>query len=263
MKCNSLLRVSLFTLFVITKISLTYCSDNKSTQAPDTFNSLMPVDTLSVKPEIKNTTRSTTAGIIFYQDNDALQNRFWGIRLPLSGKGLNGVSNGLDITFLSGFTRMQRLRKADLKTEKNGICLGLAASFADHINGINIAVGFGGARTLNGVTICGLANGGEKVNGIMLAGLANDCSYLNGISLAAFQMIEKSVKGAELGLVNIGAVITGAQSGLLNLADSLRGVQFGIYNVAEDMKGIQIGLWNTHKAKDGKNKSLPFVYIHF
>lgn len=64
-----------------------------------------------------------------------------------------------------------------------------------------------------------------------LVGVSSD--RVDGLSLAPLSVVDDRLRGAQIGLVNVGGDVEGLQLGLLNIARSVRGLQVGLINVTQ------------------------------
>jgi hypothetical protein len=101
---------------------------------------------------------------------------------------------------------------------------------------------------VTGVQVSGLFSGAlESVSGGQVSGLGNATRELTGAQLACLLNYSRSVRGAQIALLNIGSDFTGAQVGLVNIAGRIRGTQVGLVNISRDLKGLPVGLINLER----------------
>jgi hypothetical protein len=98
------------------------------------------------------------------------------------------------------------------------------------------------AGEVRGVQLGGLFNQTSgSVEGLQLAGGANFAlGPVQGLRAAFAFNRAASVKGLQLGLVNVGGDVDGLQLGLVNVARRVRGASVGIVNVADDIEGLPL-----------------------
>lgn len=98
------------------------------------------------------------------------------------------------------------------------------------------------AGEARGVQFAGLFNQTSgDVEGLQLAGGANFAlGRVQGVQGAFAFNRAASVKGLQLGLVNVGGDVDGLQIGLVNVARRVRGASVGIVNVADDIEGLPL-----------------------
>lgn len=98
------------------------------------------------------------------------------------------------------------------------------------------------AGEVRGVQLGGLFNQTSgSVEGLQLAGGANFAlGRVQGFQAAFAFNRAASVKGLQLGLVNVGGDVDGLQIGLVNVARRVRGASVGIVNVADDIEGLPL-----------------------
>jgi hypothetical protein len=70
--------------------------------------------------------------------------------------------------------------------------------------------------------------------GALIGGGTYTSDQHTGLALGALGNYAKELRGAQIGVVNIGDRVRGLQVGLFNDATSLRGVQIGLANHAND-----------------------------
>ena len=102
---------------------------------------------------------------------------------------------------------------------------------------------------LKGLQLGAIANvaagtGGHA--GLQLGGIANVArgDFDGGQGAYVANVVTGDMRGAQVGLVNVGGDVTGAQIGLVNIAGLVKGTQIGLLNVSRDVEGIPIGLLN-------------------
>jgi len=264
MQSRTLLRaVSCF--FILGLLTHGLVATNLSPARPDNLTTQFAPNDSLYHPQGTGIQPITTAGLCLYQSRNLPENRFYGIRTPFSGYGLNGYMNGVDISLTGVVGKFNKDKGGfGFNVIKNGLCVGILASFAYRINGVSLATLFHGTNQMNGVSISGIINATEKANGLWVGGIYNGTEYLNGLSLGLVQIIEKNANGAMVGGANLAQQIHGVELGLWNhLESTSHGVQLGIFNQAADFRGVQIGLWNVHTGKDNIKRQYPLIYPHF
>ncbi len=114
------------------------------------------------------------------------------------------------------------------KQNINGLRLGIASTSDDNINGID----------------CGLYLESTKVKGVQLDFIGGT-SKLNGVSLGGVD-ISGQVDGIQANLIGNWAFnsLRGAQIGAMNVATETRGAQIGAWNMGDIQSGAQLGIVN-------------------
>ncbi len=115
-----------------------------------------------------------------------------------------------------------------------------------YTTGMQVAAGFNSAAEgLSGLQVAAGANyAGASTKGLQISAIANyTATDVTGAQISAVANWAESVRGAQVGLVNIGGDIAGAQVGIVNIASTARGAQVGVVNIAEDSYA-PIGLLN-------------------
>jgi hypothetical protein len=103
------------------------------------------------------------------------------------------------------------------------------------LNGIQGAAGFNFVR--------GRASGWQAASGFNIAGGVSEgeeapllLQTASGFNFA------RSMRGAQIAVLNIGGDVKGAQIGLVNIGGHVKGAQVGLVNIANDVDGVPVGL---------------------
>lgn len=160
---------------------------------------------------------------------------------------LAGYSMGTRGAELSGFLNINRRYTKGFQ----------AAGFANYTGGA--MSGFQGAGftnivtdSLSGVQLAGFSNyANSSVSGVQIAG--NHCiapGFVYGAQIAGMANIAGDVKGGQIASLSnyVRNRVSGVQiSAGLNIARSVKGAQIGLVNVADSVDGIAIGLFSLVK----------------
>lgn len=113
--------------------------------------------------------------------------------------------------------------------------LGLALLFgrSARLSGVDLAVGgnYVDERVRGGMLAIGFNGANGPVSGAMLAASNLALSDVNGVMGGVFNLGTGVLRGAQIGLVNVGNVVDGAQVGLINIADTAA-AQVGLINIS-------------------------------
>ncbi|MDC0707037.1 caspase family protein [Stigmatella sp. ncwal1] len=144
---------------------------------------------------------------------------------------LRGVGLAAGVSWVDG--TMEGLQTSGLVNVAGGEVWGAQVAL-----GGNLA--FGGGQ---GVQVASLINSVEgSFTGLQLSGTANRAdAVMRGLQLAAGVNAAETLKGVQVGLINLAGDATGTQIGLINVGNEIRGLQLGILNIAEDVT-VPIGL---------------------
>lgn len=128
-------------------------------------------------------------------------------------------------------------------TMEGGQVSGLVNVAGGEVWGGQVAVGgnlaFGNGR---GVQLAGLLNIAEgSFTGLQVSATANRTdAAMRGAQVAVGVNATETLKGLQLGLINLAGDVTGTQIGLINVGNEVRGLQLGLLNIAEDVS-VPIG----------------------
>ena len=98
-----------------------------------------------------------------------------------------------------------------------------------------------------GMQSAGLFNTAKNIHGLQSAGLFNISGNVTGLQASGlFNVATKKVNGVQAaGLFNVAQNVNGLQvAGVFNSVKTIRGVQLGVINVAEENDGIALGVFN-------------------
>lgn len=112
------------------------------------------------------------------------------------------------------------------------------------------AVSFVGGELGGLVQIGALGAGANRFKGLAQIGTVALSQHSIGLQIGAGAVALEEHDGLQIGaLGNYGKSVRGAQLGIVNVADEVKGVQIGVFNHARSLRGLQIGLAN--HAEDG------------
>jgi len=156
------------------------------------------------------------------------------------------------VLFLLGaFTAAYAQEQQEMKQEEKKECkatinvnfLTIPGSSYD-VDGLRLNLFFGSARNVNGYSVSAVNLTTGDFTGLE-AGFVNITEgNFTGIR-SGFVNTDRSFTGIENGFVNAGSEFTGLQNGFVNVLDkSLLGAQAGIVNTAKEIQGYQAGIMN-------------------
>ena len=88
---------------------------------------------------------------------------------------------------------------------------------------------------VRGIQCGGVFNIAEgTVYGSQVSGVFNTSGDMYGLQVSPVFNVAEEVRGAQLGLVNVGGVVNGVQIGLVNISDELHGIPIGLVNISGD-----------------------------
>lgn len=112
----------------------------------------------------------------------------------------------------------------------------------------------------------GLNYAGKTMKGAQI-GIVNAGQDIEGAQIGIVNLNKQAIEGAQIGVVNVTEKITGAQVGVVNIAKTFKGAQLGVVNVSEDAEGVPIGVVsyvkNGRKDLDLYVDELGFTHIAF
>ncbi len=118
---------------------------------------------------------------------------------------------------------------------------GLVSGAGGRVDGAQVAGLVSGASELDGLQLSAVLNGAGEYRGLQLAGVMNATGRGSGVQLAPGNYAKQSLRGAQIGLVNVGGEVRGAQIGLVNIACRVHGAQIGLVNVSSAADGVLVG----------------------
>lgn len=178
--------------------------------------------------------------------------RLTGVQLAglanISGGRLRGVqASGLANVAGDGGGFLQAAGLANVAGERfAGVqAAGLASVAGERFRGIQTAgLASIAGENADGVQAAGLANiAGEDLRGVQSAGLANIVGEdLVGLQASLFNVVGGTVRGGQLGLVNVASESAGLQVGLVNVAGEQRGIPVGLYSRTGGVP-VRVDVW--------------------
>lgn len=120
-------------------------------------------------------------------------------------------------------------------------------------------------RELCGAQVAGIFNDhAGEAQGVQIAGISNrDARSLEGVEIAGIYNQARGVRGAQIGLVNVGGRVQGAQIGLVNISKKVDGVALGLVNIATEGR-TQLVSWYDGSPGDeryaGLNLGVKYLY---
>jgi len=146
-----------------------------------------------------------------------------------AGGDLSGLQLGLLVSGSGG--RVRGLQVA-----------GLVSGAGARTSGAQFSGLVSGAPEIDGLQVSLLLNGAGAYRGLQLAGAMNATGHGSGVQVAlGGNYAKRTMRGAQIGLVNIGGDVRGAQIGLVNIACHLHGAQLGLVNVSSTANGVLVG----------------------
>jgi hypothetical protein len=87
------------------------------------------------------------------------------------------------------------------------------------------------------------------MRGLQASGILNwTRGDLDGLqATGGINLSSHSLRGAQVGVINIGNTVQGAQIGVINIAKHVQGTQVGVVNLSHDLDGVPIGLFSYSK----------------
>jgi len=85
----------------------------------------------------------------------------------------------------------------------------------------------------------------DSTSGISISGILNfSKSYMKGVQLGVGNISLQNMDGVQIGVINYGKTVKGFQLGVINLTHNMNGSQIGVVNYNSGMKGFQLGVIN-------------------
>ncbi|MBC2856379.1 MAG: hypothetical protein RR191_05110 [Cetobacterium sp.] len=169
-------------------------------------------------------------------------------------------------SFEAGFLSPMQLNGPN--TSVNGIRIGAIYTENQNVEGLDLNIIANRKRNFNGLSLGSFYDRtdadftGVRLGWFIPLSFNSVGGNMKGIQIGSVNMVEKSMMGAQLGLVNFTGTGKGLQFGAFNKADRFRGVQIGFVNYADRLEGLQIGFVNI-AANSELFEVLPIVNFNF
>jgi hypothetical protein len=175
---------------------------------------------------------------------------FRGVQLGVAENSVKLSMQGLQLGIINETTTVHGRGApswGDQKGRVEGVQLGVLWNHADIVEGAQLG-------PVN-ASVSGSVSGSQ-------IGVLDFAAQLRGVQIGAINVVAdsapSSVEGLQLGLLINGAVsVKGAQLGPVNVAGSVSGLQIGVFNYATHLRGVQVGAINV--ALDGPIPFLPVL----
>ena len=147
------------------------------------------------------------------------------------------------------------------KQHIKGLRLGIGST-DDWINGIDVGI-YAEATQMNGVQLS-FVGGAHKLNGLSLGGftIANQAAGIQANLIGNWAL--ESLRGSQIGAMNIASEIRGAQIGVWNGGDIRSGAQLGVVNINfGDNPGLPLNPSDNQEQQDSERHMLQVGLINY